>query len=402
MRKKVTFASLFILCLVSISYAEDGRTVFGNGDILINELDKAVDGRLLQKDKSDTNLWKTVPYRSEEFAGVMLGGGGGPKQTPITIRLGAKGKYRVFLGLYGGYHARKVRVKLTNDPTHSDLPITIRGNYPLSICEVFWKETDLTDQNLVLLGLGDSTHHPSALAYVRLEAIPDRKASYPLLITNDGNGIFRTPDGGTPEGILKTFETIPKDTCMRMLFWGNGCADNCNYPTKVGNFYPHAGHQQLWQRDFAKNLGNWQENGWDSMKVILDYARKRNWEFQVYIRMEAFKAPFPFDSQENSVFFNKHPEYWCKDREGGAVGRLSYAYPEVQDHMLRLIQEISDYGPDGVCLWFRSWRASGALRTDHWLKASKSSTASTPARSTSSTPAGWPTRQTFLPRSSAA
>lgn len=362
MRARSVFTNLSVVCFVFFALpivmsggraaADDCRQVFGNGDILINELDKAVDSKLLQKDPAETNLWKAIPYVSEEFAGVMLGGGGGPKQRPITVRLGANGTYRIFLGLYGGYDARHMRVKLSNDPSSTTIPIEVTGNRSLVISEAFWKEADLTRQDLILEGVGNPNCPPGALAYVRLEAIPKRKEFYPLAITNDGHGVFRGPEHSSPRDILKTLEAIPDGTCMRMLFWGNGCADNCNYPTKVGQFYPNAGQQHIWQQGLQRNLGIWKEKGWNSMEVVRDYARKRKWEFHVYIRMEAFKAPFPFDHQENSKFFNEHPQYRCLDREGGVVGRLSYAYPEVQDYMLRLIKEIADYDPDGVCLCF--------------------------------------------------
>lgn len=329
--------------------APSGRRVFGNGDVVISHLDKAVAPKLLQTDPSETNLWKAVSYESEEFAGVMLGEGGGPDQKPITIRLGAEGVYRVFLGLYSGYAARQMRVKLTGDTSADTLPIQVVGERTLNISETFWKEADLTGQDLVLEGSGDA-NAPGAVAYVRLELVPDRKDSYPLVLTEDGHGIFFGPEPTSPQDLETPFEAIPEGTCMRMLLWGNGCADNCNYPTKVGQFYPNAGQQYAWQGDFARNMGIWKEKGWDSLQVIRDYTRKRKWELHVYIRMQAFWAPFPFNRQEKSRFFGDHPEYHCLDRQGVKVNRLSYAHPEVQQYMLSLIKEIAGYEPDGVCL----------------------------------------------------
>ncbi|MCC6699602.1 MAG: metallophosphoesterase [Candidatus Hydrogenedentes bacterium] len=320
-------------------------------DILIRELDKAAERDGIQTDPAELNLWKALPYESEEFSGVMLGEGGGTEQQPITIRLGAQGAYRIFLGLYGGYDANLLRVKLTGDPSSDAVPIQVTGNRTLVISERYWKEADLTGKDLILEGSGDE-QRPGALAYVRLESIRERKDAYPLVITNDGHGVFLGEDHTRPEDLLKSLVQIPDGTCMQMLLWGNGCADNCNYPTKVGQFYPNAGQQFKAESSLARNLGIWKENGWDSLQTARDYARKRNWEFQVYIRMEAFKAPFPFDGQENSTFFNEHPEFHCLDRDGQRVVRLSYAYPEVQQYMLHLIREIADYNPDGICLCF--------------------------------------------------
>ena len=351
--------SIVLLALTAAMFnglvlAADGRQVSANGDILINELDKAVDAKLIQSKPTDPNLWRTLPYQSEEFSGVMLGEGGGTKLRPIAIKLQAKGKYRIFLGLYGGYHSVQMRVKLSNDPDGTVMKITPEStiNRTQTIQETFWKEADLTGQDLIIEGMSNQHHSPGALAFVRLEAVPEHKDFYPMAITNDGHGAFLGSEHKKPQDVLKSLEEIPDATCMRLLFWGNGCADNCNYPTKVGQFYSIAGSQLAWRNDLAKNLGIWKKNGWNSMEVVRDYARKRNWEFQVYIRMEAFNAPFPFDDQESSKFFNDHPEFQCLDREGGRVCRLSYAYPQVQDYMLRLIKEIADYNPDGVCMCF--------------------------------------------------
>lgn len=329
--------------------APSARRVFDNGDVLICHLDKAVDRKLLQTDPSQTNLWKAVSYESEEAAGVMLGEGGGPAQKPITIRLDAEGVYRVFLGLYAGYAARQMRVKLTDDASTDTLPIQVVGERTLNISETFWKETDLTDRDLVLEGSGDA-NAPGALAYVRLELVRDRKDFFPLVLSEDGHGIFFGPEPSSPQDLEKPFEAIPDDSCMRMLLWGNGCADNCNYPTKVGQFYPNAGRSYAWQGDFARNMGIWKEQGWDSLRVIRDYTRKRKWELHVYIRMQAFWAPFPFDRQEDSKFFRDHPEFHCLDRHGVKVNRLSYAHPEVRQYVLSLTKEIAGYEPDGVCL----------------------------------------------------
>lgn len=147
-----------------------------------------------------------------------------------------------------------------------------------------------------------------------------------------------SPCGGTRRG--------------RPTVWGNGEADICNFPTKVGNERAFSGFTTEWYRRWNQNAESWKQDGWDSLKVIREYTRKRNWELQVYIRMEAFDSPFPFDKMVRSDFHETHPEYHCFDRHGQRICRLSYAYPEVQEHMLGLIKEISAYDPDGVCLCF--------------------------------------------------
>jgi len=155
-----------------------------------------------------------------------------------------------------------------------------------------------------------------------------------------------------PEDLLERFENnVPNDqNYVQGLIWGNGDADTCNYPTKIGNAWPVGDSRGYFGHNFYRNTRLWRKKGWDSMEVVRKYAARRNWEFQVYIRMQAFTAPFPFDRLIHSDFFHRHPQYHCLDRRGQRIGRLSYAYPAVQEHMLKLIAEILNYKPDGICL----------------------------------------------------
>lgn len=327
--------------------------------IVISNLAEKVDRRFLGE--NEKNLWNAIPYQTDNFDGVMLGGGDGVDLPPIEIDLSVKGKYRIWLGTYGFATRYKIRTKLSHDlcfqtlgPTYNPDP---QIEYVPVLYELFWREADITGQNLILEGC----HTPSyqgALAYIRLEPIEEftgqghcGKVEFPLAITNDGGGIFFTTMHRKPEDLLEPLESIPEDSSMRIFLWGNGDSDVCNYPTKVGNCHHFTPGRSLnYNTDLrARNHELWQRKGWDSMKVVRDYAAKRGWEFHVYIRMETFSAQFPI-MFIRSKFFDAHPEYHCRDCEGRKVLRLSYAYPEVQKHMLDLIQEISDYNPDGINL----------------------------------------------------
>jgi hypothetical protein len=225
--------------------------------------------------------------------------------------------------------------------------------------KVLWKEADLTGQELIVESAHQIDDHPAALAYIHLEPIEEIQARerkvvrYPLTITNDGHGIFGRLPHSRPEDLLEQFENIPEESCMRMLLWGAGDGDVCNYPTRVGSYFlTGSAFANPFRATLHRNVGLWQDKGWDSLSVMRAYTKRRGWEFHVYIRMEAFDAPFPFDRIIRSEFFHRHPEYHCLDREGRPVMRLSYAYPEVRAHMLDLIAEMAGYEPDGICMAF--------------------------------------------------
>src|SRR5205814_1473430 len=133
--------------------------------------------------------------------------------------------------------------------------------------------------------------YPAGLAFIRVEpvsAVPPEPAPpavrHPLVITNDGHGIFGSFPHSRPEDLLEEIEQqVPRNTCMRMLLWGAGDADQCNYPTRVGNrFATEAAVRSPFHRTLYGNMKRWRDNQWDSLKTVRDYARARNWEFQVY------------------------------------------------------------------------------------------------------------------------
>ena len=331
--------------------------------MIITYLDKLADKKYLDEKKS--NLWKAIPYQTNKFSGVMLGNGGGPSPVPLNIRLMRKGTYRIFLGLYSGWKLPCVRVRLSNDLCCKRVSVPEKNKetvYDISctIYEVFWKETDLTGQSLILESnvIQGTNVYPGALAYIRLEPIDKINASEsetlppPLFITEDGHGIFKSFSHSRPEDLLEVFENnIPNNrNYVHGLLWGNGDADACNYPTKAGNYWYVRDSCNYSGHTFYRNIRLWRKKGWDSMELVRKYAKRRNWEFQVYIRMQAFASPFPFDGIIHSNFFDRYPQYHCLDRKGQRAGRLSYAYPAVQNHMLALIDEIIQYKPDGICL----------------------------------------------------
>lgn len=356
---------------------------FAVGDeILLTDLAELVEAESLSD--SDPNSWRAIPYESERFPGVMLGDGGGTNLPPIVLRLDQEGVYRIHLGVYGGWGYPILRLRLTGDdvPQTVEVPAELRTetvhDSSTIIYEAVWKDAELTGQSVLLEAASDAADFPAALAYIRLEPInkiggeplpkgepdtapepppepgidPARKVAFPLAITEDGHGIFGESVHSRPEDLLEPLDRIPDGSCLRILLWGNGEADICNYPTQVGNEREVSGFRTTWYTRWNQNVESWKGDGWDSLRIIRDYTRTRGWELQVYIRMQAFSSPFPFDKMVRSDFFEDHPEHHCLDRHGQRIVRLSYAYPKVQEHMLDLVREISGYDPDGVCFCF--------------------------------------------------
>ncbi|MFC1526159.1 hypothetical protein ACFL6X_05035 [Candidatus Latescibacterota bacterium] len=329
-------------------------------EVLVSRLDECIESGPVSP-VAKPGHWRSVAYQAAGFDGVMLGCGEATCPAPIRLRLGVSGLYRVWLGMYA-WGSAAIRVRLTGDLCCTQLsapPYSVIE--PPVLHEVLWRERDLTGQDLWLEGAYSYRSLAGALAYIRLEPVESLPEATPhpeiwrgMCITNDGCGVFRHGLHHRPEDLLESLESIPDSSCMRSLLWGNGNADCCNYPTGVGSplflekwLDPHAASDGAFG---LPNARQWQEPGWDSLQLVRDYTRKRDWELHVYIRMEAFAGSYPHEELVWSEFFYQHPEWWCLDRDGNRVNRLSYAYGEVQDHMLDLIAEIGAYEPEGVCM----------------------------------------------------
>lgn len=328
--------------------------------MLFSHLDQYIEAGVASRN-AQRGRWHLVAYEAEGFDGVMLGCGELTDPDPITVHLGLTGPHRIFLGLYA-YGNGAIRVRLSDHPYSTRFATPPRSVIlPPVIHEVEWKACDLTGRDLIIEGAFQRKALPGALAFIRAvplarmpAVVPRPDVWRPMCISNDGCGVFRDSHHRRPEEILETTAAIPDSSCMRSLLWGNGNADSCNYPTQVGNPMfldrwadPHC----ACDGNFGlPNLARWQDEGWDSLKLVRDYTRSRDWELHVYIRMQAFAGCYPHEELVWSEFFRAHPEWWCRDRAGHPLNRLSYAYAEVRRHLLDLITEIAAYQPDGVCL----------------------------------------------------
>ena len=365
-------------------------TVLDNRSQWITDLGVAHPRTAVSKE-SRKGAWRLVNYEakvgSNSMKGSMLMCGPETQAPPVSIPLKAHGWHAIYVGLktyLGIGEPNTIKLKLKSDPCYVLAAVeTVRGGVTgedvgltgaeeverarlrrRQIQDCFYKFADLTGEELEISALTTGIAEQGAIAYVRLVPLTaseieslkqsrQQRANRRLACLNDTLTFmhFRRPT--TQEEIWE--EIYPyKDTDYKAIYWTAARGDNCLYPTKVGtilgagsNDFPRVGDRYL-----AESNRILISKGIDSVQTALEFTHKLGMEFHLCMRVESFTAEPPWNSLFRSKFFYDHPELWCVDHDGRTIARLSYAFPESQQHLLKVIRELAEYQPDGIMLIF--------------------------------------------------
>ena len=233
--------------------------------------------------------------------------------------------------------------------------------------EAFWKVADLTGVDLLISrfnegGRGGSYGEMySSLVYVRLVPLSEaemeeyrqelpRKDTKRLVAMNDA-GIFS--DLRTKEDIWAQFEPYRDSGCGHYVMGdlqggklylsqpgiGRTLSDSNN------PFDRFAAHER-----WDVTLEKLEEQGIDFMTEVVQAAHALGIRVFPSLRLQGPKA-VPLEMEKGS-FYERHPEFRCKDKHGRGIAHLSLAFPEVRHLWISLLCEALEYGFDGVHVIF--------------------------------------------------
>ena len=312
--------------------------------------------------------WRAVPWKGrsgdDALQGTMLIIGPETNPPMITLDPLLKGPHEIYIGVSQFMEPSQIKVKLDNDPGYVTLQneITEKNSNESHtrhvIQDCYFRTTDMTGRRIQIAQqkLGDAPA-PAMIGYVR--AVPvspatldQKKGKKRLVAMNDGHGIFY--EGvSTEQDLWDVFVPYRDSGFSAMLFCITG-ADHCNYPTKIGTLigeglddFPSPGY-----RRYTDSVKAFLDRGADPLASALRMAHAVGLEFHISVRMEAFAMEPPFDGAFMSRFYAGHPQLRCIDSDGRRIARLSYAFPEVREHMFAIIDELVHYVPEGINLIF--------------------------------------------------
>lgn len=289
--------------------------------------------------------WISFHVGLDELSGVGLATGARSPAGELVLDLGLKGWHRLHVA-----QNPAIRMWLEGETGYCEMP----GD-PATMREHAFCAADFTGRRLHIAPVrGDERSQELSLFYLRAEPCDGPGKNHRnLIVTNDGHGVFYY-GMDTPRDIYRHVYPFREGDFFRMV-WGvyGGGPFSLRPDTKVAEnpLRPDTGSFGAGDWTFNRSLERLQAAGADPLAVVRQATREYGLELHYYIRMSAFYGPFPH-MQWTTRFFKDNPQWRCRDEFGQTVNFISYAYPQVQDHMLAYFDELLDYEPEGLCLAF--------------------------------------------------
>jgi hypothetical protein len=283
----------------------------------------------------------------------------------MKLPLEVKGWHAILVGVFSGSEApSKVHLKLEGDPASLMRANNSNECYG-NVLEVFFKVANLQGESLEVGQQSSGFSSGCGVAYVKLvpltpveieHFVKDRndKSHRKMTATNDCFGMFFYPRPTTTEELLREVE-IFRDTDFDTLILHALCGgDKVSYPSKYGHMpgqsmddYLEPGHRYV-----AESIRELARKNINPIKVMIDGAHEIGMKVHVGMRPAGWTIFEPFPDFWETPFYRQHREWRCVDRDGTPVTRMSWAVPEVREHLINALCEAVGFGADGAHIVF--------------------------------------------------
>lgn len=336
--------------------------------VLITDLSTAQPAASLTKGRREKGKWKTLPFSTQEMQGWALSCYSLTQPPQVKVPLDQKGWHAIYIGgctTSTGFKEAKNgwRAKLSDEPVFRRMAtnLALLPNRVDVIQEHFLTVANLDGQSVEFAALPNL---PATLCYIKLvpltaaevKTCAARKpapATRTAIATFDGHSWIWPYKPRTEEDLRATFRGFENSDVKKWWFQVLG-ADLVVYPSKVGNV-PGEDTEDFSTEahgSFVETIKALHKAGINPLKVAREVAREQGVEFHVMLRPAGWKACIPYEETFDSKFYAAHPEWHCVDRDGSATMHMSHAYPEVRQHLLKILRETLDLQPEGVGLLF--------------------------------------------------
>ena len=377
---------VLIFWLLFVTHLASGQNIAFDADkwektneaTLISDMTKVVPKTALTFDVRRKRHWKVLDYETVDgLKGKCITSTPDTGAPNVTLPLNVKGWYAVYVGLGGvGRFAfgqgNEVRLKLTNDVTYQHRAYAGARD---DIEEVFFKAADLSGQSLQIaqmrmqakMGLQpDNNPRHTVVMYVKLIPLTKNEVNWiekdrsqtktkRLIATMDAFSWINQNHPTTKEEFLEDFEHL-RDTDFGTIYWQIIGGDLVNYKSKLGTIPGELSDDPARTGDgyVTDSIKKFIASGEDETKMAIEASHSMGKKIMIGFRVQAWQTPPAFEDYFTSRFYRDHPEWRTYDRDGTPVMRMSYAVPEVRQHIYGILREVLAYQPDGIeIIYFR-------------------------------------------------
>lgn len=314
--------------------------------------------------KRKKGTWKIFDYETKDFQGKALSINAEAEPPIISLEMNRKGWHAIYVGLstvaeMSNIKPNMIKVKLTSESSYGRISnlLKLAPRRRDVVEEIYVKAADLTGEKLMF---GPERDNPALLCYVKLVPLTEeevaqikeqrqRKGAKPLVATFDGHHWICPYNIETKDDLRSMFYFFP-DTDFNIWWFQVLGADMTHYQSKVGNIpgYDLDVFPRPVDRNFTENAMNLAAKGINTLKVAVDAGHEQGAQVLVMIRAQGWKGSHPWEEYFSSDFYEAHPEWRCVDYDGTPTMYMSYAVPEVQDHLVDVLKEALETGADGA------------------------------------------------------
>lgn len=330
----------------------------------------SVSSREYVSEQRRAEAWQAVRYETAAVQGTMLLATQEMAPPPVTIPLNLTGWHRIYVCLADIGGLMYTYLKLSGDRCRYGVKCASMSACPTPpswswsptehVEEALWRCADLTGRELTISR--PVGYIPSSSAVVWIRCVPMTDAEVSAYEADESRADTRSLHAHFDTDFIGNDQFAGIDDYMVKLEALRGSdVKICSQEVALD----HAGYFDAEHLQFVGTTVNDQARvaaGWafhpirgEVYRTLVARAHDLGIQLHAAQRMNIASFDFPFAYPHFRVrFSDEHPEYAIVTRDGRRMAAPSYAYPEVQDYVIRTLLDVYQYGFDGVTLiWTR-------------------------------------------------
>lgn len=302
----------------------------------------------------DKKHWRLVEYTASEFSGTMIVALDGALPEDVSFSPKLTGWYKVCLGIYGT-PGSELFVRFSDEVYFENITGDVWDGWK-EIVVTHWRTADMTGKSIVLSAQKGACGQQTYLACIRFIPLTEAEVeeyrtvcaaqeTKRLYATVDMHGLLCCTNIDSISDWLSVTAALRDSDVEFVAFEDTRHFTLGSCPIPPDDFaFVSAGHKHA-EIQSAKYDRD------EILKMVCSQAREFGVKPCISMRLGAWGFGFPLDNGYFTCpFYQEHPEFRCVERDGTPISKLSYAYPEVRQYVIRQLVHAAGAGCHAVSL----------------------------------------------------